>query len=581
MGILYLGSLLALWLSVLLVRKSSRQENLLVWAVISFMLMLCIQAFTCGVIGLLGIGITLLSAGLLNFLTAAGLGWLTVRKGIQLYRLSLMDLIAVGFIVFLTYRFALHHYGVSLDANFVSVDAAIHAKHAREVALEHRLPISMYFAALPTGLMMSAWSSLTGMEPGAFYKVFIVCEMVYLALSPLMLWAVIRESCGEGWIRRLVPMLCAPVYWIVYPAYSTIFGFSYFGISICILTLLVFLLKRWFGADHSDSRIWIIIGLNLALFSIFVCYTLFVPVAFFGTLAALGTGMTIRDRKKVFSKRNLLTCLAVFLVPTVLGMLYSSSHLRALNAAPGSAGIQTDGGCYADLYSNFIPLVPFALIGVYFVLKKGRWQYILPFTAVQFVLAVIFFIGVWHGKVSAYYYVRNNNLIWLLMWILTAEGILGMADHCRVAALFPLLFWGILYMGLMGDYRVELKNSRMIESGGSSVFDLVYFDKAFYEDGRYIITDEHHELYAYINSNCAENRKVVCIGPDIPTVWFKACTGRTDTMIYGSQDELKEMLGDATYLCAMYGDTYEKCKPCIDTLETVFENSKGKILRVN
>ena len=304
MGIFYLGSVLALWLTVLLVRKTSKQENILVWTIVSFMLMLCIQAFTCGVMGLLGIRITLLSAGLLNFFAAGGLGWLIARKGIQHYRFYLLDLFAVGFICFLTWRFALHHYGVSLDINFVSVDAAIHAKHAREVALEHRLPISMYFAALPTGLMMSAWSALTGMEPGEFFKVFIVCEMIYLALSPLMLWAVIRENCGEGWFRQLVPLLAAPVYWIVYPAYSTIFGFSYYGISICILTLLVFLLKRWFGEEDSNSRIWVIAGLNLALFGIFVCYTLFVPVAFFGTLASLGSGMIQKDRRKCVNGRT-------------------------------------------------------------------------------------------------------------------------------------------------------------------------------------------------------------------------------------------------------------------------------------
>ena len=261
-------------------------------------------------------------------------------------------------------------------------------------------------------------------------------------------------------------------------------------------------------------------------------------------------------------------------------MLYSSSHLKALNAAPGDPGIQTDGGCYADLYSNFIPLVPFVLIGVYFLLKKKTWNYILPFTAVQFVLVVIFFIGVWNGKVSVYYYVRNNNLIWMLMWIMTAEGILGMADHCRVAALFPLLFWGILYMGLVVDSQLLSKNDRLNSPGGTHVFPLVYFDKSFYESENYKVTKENHELYEFINHHCGENERVICLGPDIPTVWFKACTGYDDTMIYGNIDKLKGIQGDTSYICAMYGDTYEGCKLYLETMEPVFQNGVGKIYRV-
>lgn len=579
MGIIYIGSFLVLWASVLLFKKNNKQENMMIWIVISFMLTLCIQAFTCGVIGLLGISITLLSAGILNVISSAVLIWRICRKGVQQYQFHIIDLIAVLLISFLTWRFALYHYTPTLNINFVSTDASTHALFARSVAVEHCLPTNMYFSALPTGLMMSAWSSLTGMEPGEYYKVFICCEVVYLALSGLMLWATIRENCGEGWIRHIVPLLVAPVYWIAYPANSTIFGFSYFGMSICILSLLVFLLKKWF--DEKESRFWIIVGLNLALYGIFVCYTLFVPVAFLGTFVSLGLEMIRRDKKKLINKRNILTCISIFLVPTVLGMIYSFNNLEALNPAPGNAGIHTDGGCYADMYSNFIPLIPFALIGVYFVLKRDRWNYILPITAIQLIITVVFFLGVWTGKVSAYYYMKNNNLIWMLLWILTAEGILGMAEHCKAAVLFPLFFYGLLFMGLMGDFRISLKNERMIRMDSSSVFDIVFFDKAFYEASYYQVRDEGYELYQYVNQHCDADERVICLGPDIETVWFRPCTGHTDIFIYGNLDNFLEMKGDVKYICAMYSNVYDACKSYLDTLEPVFENSAGRILRVN
>ena len=374
-SILYMISFIALWVSIILCKKSDEKKNILVWVICGGFLVMTVQSFFGGILGLVHLPVSALTIGITNLLFSGLVFFWVKKKGVQHYFIKVVDVIAVVAVAAMIIWFANIRYGKSLSINFVSVDASVHCNNALTVALEHRLPTNMYFAAFNTGLIMDAYRGLTGCSSFSLYKIFVLGEVAYTAFSAFLFWALLRQFGKNKVLEQVVAFAMTVLYWIIYPAYSTMFGFSYFGMVVNILTFLVIVINEYL--DAGSDRWVMIVMLNLTLFGVFVCYTLFVPTAFFGTFIALAIFMIRRDGKKFFNWKNILEMLEVFLIPTILGLLHSFGNVKELSSDGG--GIAQDGGCYSDLYSNFILLIPFVAIGIYFMVKEGLQDFIRGF----------------------------------------------------------------------------------------------------------------------------------------------------------------------------------------------------------
>ena len=577
MTILYLVSVIILWIEMVVCRKSEQKQNLMIWGILSIAMVLCVQVLCGGIIGKLGIPVSCGSVGIFNLVISLFLALWIVKKGRQTYEIKILDVVSILLILGIIMLFSLSKYGRHLDViDYISPDASSHAASAMTVALEHRIPTNLYFTSLNTGLMMQAYQALTGAGRFDLYRVFIWCEIVYTALAALLFWALIRQRCGENRWQRFVPLLLAPFYWAGYPLYSTLFGFSYLGIAVCLFEVLLLLLDLYF---HDRIRtILFVIGMNLALYGIFVSYTLFVPAAFFGVFAALTLKMSREKSRKLVSVENILMMLKVFLVPTVLGLLYSFSNVEAL--APGTGGIRNEGACYNDIYSNFILLIPFMILGIYFLVSRKEGGYLLPMAAVQAVLMAVMMTGLMTGRVSVYYYTKMNSVCWLLAWALVAESILGMARHCKWAILFPFFFYGVVFMGKYWDTWQEKANPLAGRVEVWNFCDLIMINNTYFNFDTYM-TPETMELYRYAADHCAPGEAA---GVDLEREcgWFRTLTGQENTYTYTGKEEFLEEVEKKgfSYICAGYGKPYETYKEFLDLQEVVMENGAGKILKV-
>ena len=576
MAILYLLSAAALWTGMMAVRKSGEKQNFPVWLFITAMLFMGFQALYGGVLGKLGVPLTMPSMAAGNLAAAAACFVLAARKGRQAYEIRLSDAVSVLVILGIICLYSISKYGKNLDViDYVTVDAASHANSAATVALEHRLPMNLYFSSLNTGMAMQVYQALTGAGRFDLYRVFNLCESAYTALAAMLFWGLMRQRCGEGRWQRLVPLLLTPFYWAGYPLYSTLFGFSYLGMSVCILLVIVSLLHEY--CRDRISPVFFILGMNLMLYGIFVCYTMFVPVAFFGAFGTMFLKMCREKGRKLVSRENILTMLKIFLFPTVLGMLYSFGNLEALGP---DGGIRNEGGCYNDIYSNFIILVPFMALGIYFLVSRREGGYLLPTALVTGVMIVLLMAGLMTRKVSVYYYTKINSVFWMIAWILTGECILGLMRHCRWAVLFPLFFYGVVFMGKYWDAWMDNASGLAGRVQVWNFCDLIMINNTYFNFESFM-TPDTMELYRYADEHFAPG-EAAAVNRDRENGWFRMLTGQEETFTSASYEEFVKEIGEKNiqYICAGYGAQYDRYREFLDKQTVLTENSAGKVFRV-
>ena len=583
MAILYLISVITLWAGIVLCRKSEKKQNLAVWCLCAALLDMCIQVLCGGIIGKLGIIVSCGSIGITNLAVSLGLGLWIAKKGTQAYEIKAMDIISVAVILGITLAFGIVKYGRNLDKlGFISVDAAAHCRFAKKVALEHIFSTNLYFTSLTTGMMMQVQLELTGCRTFDLYKAFIFGEIIYTTLAAGLFWALLRQRCGDGKWQRFVPLLLTPFYWAGYPVYSTLFGFSYLGVATSLFNLELILMDQL--CRKKTDRIVPILGLNLVLYGIFVSYSMFVPTAFFGAFIAIAIQM-VKDAggiRNAISLKNVGLMLAVFLVPSVLGMMYSFVNLGS--AVPGG-DIKNEGGCYNDMYSSFILPLPFVLIGLYCLIKRRDSHFMLPMLAVHVIFMIILLIGLSQHKVSVYYYVKNNNFLWLMVWTLVAEAIWGMMSRTKLAALLPLFFYSVLFMGKYVDPWLDSISGITTRVSVWSYVDLILVNNTYFNHAPEV-NDGKLELFRYVDENCDPN-EVISANLEIENAWYKTLTGGENTFTYGSYKKFLQEVEDLNirYIVAGYRvggmrGIYKDIEPYLNTLEIVKENEEGKVFRI-
>ncbi|MBQ9277528.1 MAG: hypothetical protein IJ224_02725 [Lachnospiraceae bacterium] len=576
-AVFYLLSVVYLWVAVFIIKKSDTKVSAAVWFFCSIFFVICNQVFFAGILNQFHIGISIISIGIINFLVAAIFTFFITRIGIQKYYIKPLEIIELLIITGVILRFALIRFGHDLHINFVLVDASSHYGMSKDVALNHTLDNNMYFAAVTSGLMMEVYKILSHGDIFHMYRMFILCEIVYTALTAFLFWILLHERFKNNVFKAIAAVIITVIYWIGYPAYSTIFGYSYFVMGINIITILIFVVNAYLS-DKYNKKIMIIF-MNLLLHGIFVCYTLFVPTTFFGIFAAIAIYMIMRDGKKFINVKNIVEMLYVFLIPTILGLIQSFSNVQYLSGS--GDGISHDGGCYSDFYSNFIPLIPFAIIGIYIIFKEKKKESLIPVTVVQFLFMLLLFFRAMKGTVSAYYYMKNNSLVWTILWVLTAEAIFYMIEQCKGAVIFPVIFIGFIIMGLRGDNYIMARNDRFIEVSSKNTFNIIYFNDGFMHEYPLLDSDTI-DLYEYVYKNC-QDKNVISVNSESGNGWFNNMNSNGMGFCYGDYTTFESMVDESVgYICICYTEPYFNNREYFDLFnDIVYENQSGRIVRIN
>lgn len=578
-SIFYVMSALILLSGFYFFPKSKQSLNGIVWVPLSIITFLCSNAFFTAIINLVSIPINLISMGCVNLILALALWFYIFKKRcIQKHYYKIFDLIAFIVIVGVAVFFGLLQFGANLQIHYETSDPSVHMQMAMDVVNNQSVVTGMLFAPVNNALFISVFAPFTTLLH--YFKLFILSDFIMFALSGLMFYAAIRQFSKNNFMK-ICGIGMTILYMLGYPLNNMVFGFVYLGIGVTIIAFIG-IMSQFFIEDKLNKYFNIVL-LMLGAYSIVVCYSLFAPVVYVALF--LSVAYYYWKKQKLFQIKTVLVFLAIFLVPVILGLYYA--YFSSFIGVSPSSAISLEGYIYKDLFSNFVPVLPFALYGFIKIIRKKE----LSFPSFLLILMAVFMVTLlvmgMYGKVSSYYYYKTYYPMWFVVFYLCQKGIYHLQKLSKSILICYALTWGFIAgMGLTHlDAKIRERNVQFNPVAKSdSFFDVYYFNKLKIKDVNYY-SDDLLDAYNYLINHCnVTENEVPYVDSWQHVYWYEAITNQRVSDYYywivNPEDLLVKMKQDSEYILVNKENEFTiEHSVYFDSLERIYENNTCYIVK--
>ena len=605
----------ALFAAIFLYKKTESRELLITWLPLTGVLMEFWIAFLAGTIQLFHIPVNTLSMGLVNLLIGILLLLRIRKKGeIQKYSLNAYDVIFALLILMAVLYVCNIRYGLkTLDWSYRTVDPSARYRESMEYIRDQRVR-HMYFAQLINGSLIQV--VMPWLKFDYLYKAYVLGDILHLYLSGLMFYGTVRRW-TRNHFEHIVAGIASFFFLFGYPLNSTIWGFTYLGMSLyVIMALMIFWdmyeqnsivgygdVIRWKhvgkkSGDRNTAKVGISEGVFLNIFflmlgcnAIFQCYVLFMPV----TYLAIGFALLYKQfrKKNLFSPETLFTGLGIFLIPVIYGIIYTYMDVfvtdDSVDITVGSA-FAAEGAIYRDLYSNFLFFLPVAVLGMILMMKKKENHFLSWFSPMFLIMTLVMFaISYKNRKVSTYYYYKNYFVLWLLVFLLIVYALTQASLHAKTLTICYMLSWSFVAIMVMGGIETRIQdNSEGYIIDNKSMFynDLLVYNWNTIKSPHYSTERMEliHYVYDILQSGTATEKQIPLVGSQEDSYLYESMTGQwlTDFEFWKQNDKEKTFLKNidqkTDYVC-VYTDSqlYLDHKEYFDSLQRIYQNPAGFI----
>ncbi len=406
-ALFYSITFLGAFLSTLLHKKSDKKLLLAGWLPATFLLLTCYQCLVAAFINVIHVPINTWSLGLGNGLLMTAFFVLSIRKkDLQKYNWDRWDSVFVIVLIAVMGVFLYKHYGwTNLWPNYSGIDASQHWKSAMEVYSNQEID-GMFYSKLFNGMLFQIFLNWIPIDYS--HKVFVMGDLIDFTLAATMFYGLLREYSKKIY-SRVVAILFTFMFVLGYQIDAILEGFVYLGMGVTLVVLIAFLLTNYEKKAISEKIN--IVYVMLALLGLILCYALYVPVVYVCVILFVFRHQLLQ--KKLISVDTVKMCLAIFLLPCIVGFYYSFMGTFGEQLSVGTQ-IAIEGAIYKDFFSNFIFVIILAIMGVYqsFHNKQniGTCYMFLGST----IFMILLFVGGMIGKISAYYFYKMYFVEWAL-----------------------------------------------------------------------------------------------------------------------------------------------------------------------
>lgn len=571
---------------VYLFRKSSKPMNGFLWAVLSFIITTCMGSIIAGLISPLHIPINVYTMAVI-YLILGGLFWyLRKRENMrQEYVWKKFDLIAIGLVTVAIVAISLKIFSPSLDYCYYNSDAGLHLKEATAIVRSQKVT-NMYFLHLQNAMIIELIQPFVRIAD--WYKGYVFADCFFLWIETLFFVALIRRFAKTN-LSKVFALVITVAYFMGYPFFSFYYSFGYWAMGSMMVGFLVIALRLYEEAEV--ERKYTIFMLMLGCFGVMTSYMLFAPVTFVAVFVYL---MIVAKREgKLFTKKNILLALKVFLLPTLLGLYYCLYGFFISSGTSISGALGNQGGIYTELYMDFFwTILPVLFVLVYTVKKKRLTPDVVFFCAFFCFTGAMLFLTLTH-HVSTYYYYKTYYPLWMLCWVLTARAVALMLQeakemlvaYCMMIAMFAVLCFGKI------EYRIVTSTEKITGAMHSpAFFTLFQYDWSFITRGHEGLDESFMDLYQYVADNLSEEKMVPLMTETNDygaTYFYEGVSGYDFPDFYEwrhTDEELEQAYydWDVHYAVMLKGSQFEQ-EHGEETLEhkgvsILFENEAGYIL---
>ena len=426
MELIYVITILAVYILFMLIQKTEKKQSIVKWMAISAILILCYNVFVCVMCTFINIVCTLKNLSICNAIIIVLFMWILLKsKKVQKYYIKISDIIFGVFLLILVIFIAYENYGFPFDVKYKTTDGSSHFFFAQKFYETQGL---LYKKV--TGDMLGV-SNLDFRLPGAYVNegllfrifdgvvskvdLFVIFDLAVLYMSGILFYYLLKSYAKENKKLHILAAIFSIMYMLGYQLNSMLYGYVYLSLALDIIIAFLLVIETYKKEESSDKIALAI--LSLLSFGIFFSYAYFIPIIYISVII-ITIIKSVRKKEKIISERNIIKVLMVIINPLILGLTYFIILPHAKGIANEISSIIVNGTIYQNYITNFLPFIPIFIIAIVLAIKNKGKENECGFSTILFVLSIIFalilFIGNKLEKVSQYYFFKAYYIIWPL-----------------------------------------------------------------------------------------------------------------------------------------------------------------------
>lgn len=423
MNIIYIITILAVYTLFMMIQKTEKKQNVLVWLSISAILILCYNTLICVIGTFFGMLCTLQNLSICNIIMIAILGGIILKnKNTQKYYLKVSDLIVSILILLLTIIIAYQQYGFPFSIKHEITDASTHYNYAEQFykhstllyKIENNNIFDMYASDFRLPGAYTNEGILFKIFDGIVLKteLFVWFDLFVLYLSGILSYCLLKTYVKENKKTQILAVIFSILYMLGYQLNSMLYGYVYLSLALDIV--IAFLIMMTIYDKREISNISALVALSLLSFGIFFSYAYFIPIIYISVIINIIV-KSKKEQESIFSENNLMQLISVIIIPLILGLIYFLILPAAKGIENEISTIKTDGAIYKNYITNLLVFIPILITGIILSIKNKSKEINLP--TILFSLSILFvlilFIGNKLEMVSEYYYFKAYYIIWM------------------------------------------------------------------------------------------------------------------------------------------------------------------------
>lgn len=426
MNIIYIITILAIYILFILKHKTEKKQNILAWIPISIIFILCYNILICLILTFIGIKCTLINLNICNIVIMGCFSVILLKdKKTQKYYFKISDLAYYILLLFLVVFIGYKQYENPFNIKYEITDGSTHYHFAQQFSENQTL---LYNGATDDVLMIyNSGFRLPGayVNEGILFRVFdkilhpvdifIIFDLFILYMSGILFYYLLKTYAKENKKMQCLAVIFSIMYMLGYQLNSMLMGYVYLSLALDIIICFMLLM-----ANYKKQEINLKIALpilSLVSFGIFFSYAYFVPIIYISVIINIIVRAKSK-KQKIFETQNIIELIYVIVIPLILGIFYFIVFPIINGGKTEISTIGVDGAIYENFITNYIGIIPILIVGIIIGRKnkeaneKNYFQTILFIAAILF--SIILFIGYKLEIVSKYYFFKSYYITWIL-----------------------------------------------------------------------------------------------------------------------------------------------------------------------
>lgn len=522
MSIVYIISLIAIFITFLYVKKSDKELDLVTWLVINTVLLFCYNTLVCYIYTMINISINLISLSVLNYIISFLFIVIIINKKRQEYKFYKKDLIFVAAIIFVTLVFAYLNFGFPINIKYVMTDSGVHFNVTNKFFQDDCLLGKKGEEIMPgaysnAGILMKAFSPY--IEYIYLYKVFICFDIFMFFLTGLLMYVALKQIIKSEYEMN-ISVIFSIIYMIGYPLNVLLFGYFYLQLGIIIFSTIIIIME-YFKKEIIDKK-YLITMLFLLCLELFFSYYLFVPVVY-GGLFIYYLFYFYKKNNKLINKELIIFTVITLIIPCIIGFIYSIlPGIISINQVKAVKQISLEGYIYRNIYSNIILFVPFVLIYIA-KLKKSDCNLIVLILLIFFMC--LLYIGCLLNIVSTYYFYKTYFILWFLVIYLSIQGMVLLSRKSNIGKIittsYTIIYIIILLVSLIG-INVKVTKETTTDESLLDVMEIYGLNKTILIHWEEDFNTQEIEILKYVKEELeiSDDIEILILGEPKQEYWF-------------------------------------------------------------